>query len=48
MINSKVVPVYEQFCREFPDVETLARANQEAVKKILHPLGLNRNSVRFT
>ena len=36
----QVAPIYEQFCREFPDVETLARANQEAVEKILHPLGL--------
>jgi len=36
----QVVPVYEQFCREFPDVETLARANPEAVEKILHKLGL--------
>ena len=36
----QVVPVYEQFCREFPDVETLARANEEAVEKILRTLGL--------
>jgi A/G-specific adenine glycosylase len=36
----QVVPVYEKFCREFPDVETLARANQDALEKILHPLGL--------
>jgi A/G-specific adenine glycosylase len=36
----QVVPVYEKFCREFPDVDTLARAKQEAVEKILHPLGL--------
>jgi A/G-specific adenine glycosylase len=36
----QVVPVYEQFCRKFPDVETLARANQKTVEKILHPLGL--------
>jgi len=36
----QVVPVYEQFFREFPNVETLARANQEAVEKILYPLGL--------
>jgi len=36
----QVVPVYEQFCRKFPNVETLARANQEAVEKVLYPLGL--------
>jgi A/G-specific adenine glycosylase len=44
----QVVPVYEQFCREFPDVETLARANPEAVEKILHPLGLKWRVPAFT
>jgi A/G-specific adenine glycosylase len=44
----QVVPIYEQFCREFPDVETLARASQEAVEKILHPLGLKWRVPAFT
>jgi len=48
MINFKVVPVYEQFCSEFPDVETLARANQDAVEKILRPLGLKWRVPAFT
>jgi len=48
MINFKVVPVYEQFCSEFPDMETLARANQDAVEKILRPLGLKWRVPAFT
>lgn len=36
----QVVPVYEQFLKEFPDIDTLAEAKQEAIEKILYPLGL--------
>lgn len=36
----QVAPVYEQFLTEFPDVETLSRNTQEAVERILYPLGL--------
>jgi A/G-specific adenine glycosylase len=36
----QVVPVYEQFFREYPDVDSLAEAKQEALEKILYPLGL--------
>ncbi|MEM7827746.1 MAG: DNA glycosylase [Candidatus Aenigmatarchaeota archaeon] len=36
----QVVPVYEQFLKEFPDVDTLARAGQKKLEKILFPLGL--------
>jgi A/G-specific adenine glycosylase len=36
----QVVPVYEQFLKEFPNVDTLAEAKQEALEKILYPLGL--------
>ncbi|HOL50297.1 MAG TPA: hypothetical protein PLW07_06915, partial [bacterium] len=36
----QVVPVYKQFLKEFPDVDTLAEAKQEAIEKILYPLGL--------
>jgi A/G-specific adenine glycosylase len=36
----QVVSVYEQFFKEFPDVETLARSNLETLEKILRPLGL--------
>jgi len=44
----QVVPIYERFCREFPDVQTLARANQEAIEKILIPLGLKWRMRAFT
>lgn len=36
----QVVPVFEQFFKEFPNVDTLAVAKQEALEKILYPLGL--------
>jgi len=36
----QVVPVYEQFLKEFPDVDRLAEAKQETLEKILYPLGL--------
>jgi len=32
--------VYEQFFKEYPDVDSLAEAKQEALEKILYPLGL--------
>jgi len=44
----QVVPVYEQFCREFPNVETLARATREDVEDILRPLGLKWRVPAFT
>jgi A/G-specific adenine glycosylase len=44
----QVVPVYEQFCREFPNVETLARATREDVENILRPLGLKWRVPAFT
>ncbi|MBT9132492.1 MAG: Adenine DNA glycosylase [Syntrophomonadaceae bacterium] len=36
----QVVPVYEQFFKEYPDVDSLAEAKQEALEKILYPIGL--------
>jgi A/G-specific adenine glycosylase len=36
----QVVPVYEQFFKEIPDVQTLATSTQETLEKILYPLGL--------
>lgn len=36
----QVVPVYEQFFNEYPDVDSLAEAKQETLEKILYPLGL--------
>lgn len=36
----QVKPVYEQFVREFPDVDKLAEAKKEKIEKILYPLGL--------
>jgi len=44
----QVVPVYEQFCREFPNVETLARATRKDVENILRPLGLKWRVPAFT
>lgn len=36
----QVVPVYERFLKEYPDVDSLALAKQEALEEILYPLGL--------
>ncbi len=36
----QVVPVYEEFLRNSPDVNSLAEARQEDLEKILYPLGL--------
>ena len=36
----QVVPVYEHFLKEYPDVDSLAVAKQEALEEILYPLGL--------
>lgn len=36
----QVVPVYNEFIREFPTVKNLAKAKQARARKILHPLGL--------
>lgn len=36
----QVVPVYEQFFKEFPDVDTLAGADQDVLEELLYPLGL--------
>lgn len=44
----QVVPVYEQFFKEFPDVDTLAEASREVLEKILHPLGLKWRVPAFT
>ena len=36
----QVVSVYERFIKEYPNVDSLAEAKQEALEKILYPLGL--------
>lgn len=36
----QVKPVYEQLFLEYPDIESLANAEDEKIKKILYPLGL--------
>lgn len=36
----QVVPVYEKFINEFPDINALAVAKKEKLEKILYPLGL--------
>jgi len=43
----QVVPVYERFLKEYPDVDSLAGAKQEALEEILHPLGLKWRTPAF-
>lgn len=35
-----MVPVYEEFLRQFPDLETLGRARVQKIEKVIFPLGL--------
>ncbi len=37
----QVVSVYEEFMKHFPDVDSLAQADPEAVSRIVHRLGLH-------
>ena len=37
----QVVPVYDRFLREFPDLPSLATARPHRVRKLLRPLGLH-------
>ena len=43
----QVVPVYEQFLKEYPDVDSLAVAKEEALEEILYPLGLKWRTPAF-
>lgn len=43
----QVVPVYERFLKEYPDVDSLALAKQEVLQEILHPLGLKWRTPAF-
>lgn len=43
----QVVPVYEQFFKEYSDVDSLAEAKQEALEEILYPLGLKWRTPAF-
>ena len=43
----QVVPVYERFLKEYPDVDSLAVAKQEALEEILYPLGLKWRTPAF-
>lgn len=43
----QVVPVYEHFFKEYPDVDSLAVAKQEALEEILYPLGLKWRTPAF-
>lgn len=43
----QVVPVYEHFLKEYPDVASLAVAKQETLEEILYPLGLRWRAPAF-
>jgi A/G-specific adenine glycosylase len=43
----QVVPVYEHFLKEYPDVDSLAVAKQEVLEEILYPLGLKWRTPAF-
>jgi len=36
----QVLPVYIQFLKTYPDIDSLSKAKQESLEKILYPLGL--------
>jgi len=43
----QVVPVYERFLKEFPDIDSLASAEQKDLEEILYPLGLKWRTPAF-
>jgi len=43
----QVVPVYEHFLKEYPDIDSLAVAKQETLEEILYPLGLKWRTPAF-
>lgn len=43
----QVKPVYEQFFKEFPDVEAVAESKKQDIEKLLYPLGLKWRTSAF-
>ncbi len=43
----QVKPVYEQFFKEFPDIESVADADNQKIQKVLYPLGLKWRTPAF-
>ena len=43
----QVVPIYEAFIEKYPDVESLAKANEKDIKKVTEHLGLHWRSSHF-
>jgi len=44
----QVVPVYLEFIRKYPDIETLTRANFKDIKKVTEHLGLHWRAKHFS
>lgn len=44
---NQVKPIYKQLFREYPNVEDLAKAENEKIEKILYPLGLKWRTSAF-
>ncbi|MGC8515815.1 MAG: DNA-binding protein [Thermoplasmata archaeon] len=42
-----ILPVYERFLNEFPDIETLSKAELKDVIDIMRPLGLRWRALKF-
>lgn len=45
--SSKVLPVYREFAREYPTVESLANARLPSIKRLIRPLGLHYRANRL-
>lgn len=43
----QVVPIYEAFIEKYPDVESLAKANEKDIRKVTEHLGLHWRSGHF-
>ncbi len=37
----QVIPVYIRFCNQYPSIDQAYQANDEEIRQVLHPLGLN-------
>ncbi len=44
----QVKPVYEMIFSKYPDVESLAKANKNAIQEIMYPLGLRWRNAAFS
>jgi len=43
----QVAPIYEDFVKQYPTIESLSEANEEDIQKLMYPLGLHWRNKRM-